>query len=66
MSRQVREAEKEAERTGEAAVAVRDTLDRVLAEWESYKECSYSLQVFLEGQTQTAGQEVLKWLTSQE
>ncbi|XP_017539502.1 nesprin-2 isoform X2 [Pygocentrus nattereri] len=57
VSRQVKEAEREIEISSEAAAAVKDTMGRVLAEWESYKDCSYSLQVFLEGQTQTAGKE---------
>ncbi|KAL6486315.1 hypothetical protein MHYP_G00057070 [Metynnis hypsauchen] len=57
VSRQVKEAEREIEVSTEAAAVVKDTMGRVLAEWESYKNCSYSLQVFLEGQTQIAGKE---------
>ncbi|XP_036438507.1 LOW QUALITY PROTEIN: nesprin-2 [Colossoma macropomum] len=57
VSRQVKETEREIEVSVEEAAAVKDTMGRVLAEWESYKDCSYSLQVFLEGQTQTAGKE---------
>ncbi|KAI4900991.1 hypothetical protein NFI96_032985 [Prochilodus magdalenae] len=57
VSRQVKEAERETEASAEAAVAARDTMDRVRAEWEFYKECSYSLHVFLEGQTQATGKE---------
>ncbi|XP_049338084.1 nesprin-2 isoform X3 [Astyanax mexicanus] len=57
VSRQVKEAEREAEVSAEAAFAVRETLERVLAEWESYRDCSHSLQLFLEGQSQTTGTE---------
>ncbi|XP_072538856.1 nesprin-2a isoform X2 [Salminus brasiliensis] len=65
VSRQVKEAEKEAETSAEAAFAVKDTMSRVLAEWESYRDCSHSLQAFLEGQTQTAGKEQASWNLSE-
>lgn len=53
MNRLVKEAESKVNVTLEEARSVRDTMDRVLAAWTSYKCWSSSLQVFLEQQMET-------------
>ncbi|XDV42021.1 hypothetical protein PO909_010774 [Leuciscus waleckii] len=59
VNRQVKEAESETGVSAEAAEVVRSTMERVLAAWESYKDCLYLLQVWLgqEGQSQAQGKE---------
>ncbi|KAK7133211.1 hypothetical protein R3I94_015172 [Phoxinus phoxinus] len=59
VNRQVKEADSETGVSAEAAEVVRSTMERVLAAWESYKDCLYLLQVWLgqEGQSQAQGKE---------
>lgn len=57
MNRQVKEVESEISVRTEEANTVSGTMGRVLAEWDSYKHCLHSLQVYL-GQSQ-AGHKVL-------
>ncbi|XP_051500897.1 nesprin-2-like [Myxocyprinus asiaticus] len=59
VNRQVKEVENETGVWTEAVDAARGTMERVLAAWESYKNCLYLLQVWLgqEGQLQTEGKE---------
>ncbi|XP_067239734.1 nesprin-2-like isoform X8 [Chanodichthys erythropterus] len=54
VNRQVKEADSETGVSTEAAEVVKSTMERVLAAWESYKDCLYLLQVWLgqEGQSQ--------------
>ncbi|KAF4099427.1 hypothetical protein G5714_019553 [Onychostoma macrolepis] len=47
VNRQVKEADSETGVSTEAAESVRSTMERVLAAWESYKNCLYLLQVWL-------------------
>lgn len=60
VNRQVKEADCETGLSTEAAEVVRSTMERVLATWESYKDCLYLLQVWLgqEGQSQAQEKEV--------
>lgn len=60
VNRQVKEADSETGVSTEAAEVVRSTMERVLAAWESYKDCLYLLQVWLgqEGQSQAQVKEV--------
>lgn len=48
VNRQVKEIEDEVRASTEATEAVRGTMERVLAAWESYKDCLYLLQVWLD------------------
>ncbi|KAK2883496.1 hypothetical protein Q8A67_017133 [Cirrhinus molitorella] len=59
VNRQVKEAYSETGVSTEAAEAARSTMERVLAAWESYKDCLYPLQVWLgqEEQSEAQGQE---------
>lgn len=59
VNRQVKEADSEAGVSTEAAESVRSTMERVLAAWESYKDCLYLLQVWLGQEKQSEAQEVL-------
>lgn len=47
MNRQVKEVESEVAVRTEEVNAVRGAMGRVLAQWDSYKRCLHSLQVFL-------------------
>jgi len=60
VNREVKEADSETGVSVEAAEVVKSTMERVLAAWESYKDCLYLLQVWLgqEGQSQAQGKEV--------
>ncbi|XP_077075807.1 nesprin-2a [Siphateles boraxobius] len=66
VNRQVKEADSETGVSAEAAEVVRSTMERVLAAWESYKDCLYLLQVWLgqEGQSQDQGKEEKHFSTS--
>ncbi|XP_043093802.1 nesprin-2 isoform X3 [Puntigrus tetrazona] len=57
VNRQVKEADSETGVSTEAAEAVRSTMERVLAAWESYKDCLYLLQVWLGQEKQVEAQE---------
>ncbi|KTF74081.1 hypothetical protein cypCar_00023655, partial [Cyprinus carpio] len=57
VNRQVKEADSEAGVSTEAAEAVRSTMERVLAAWESYRDCLYLLQVWLGQEKQSEAQE---------
>lgn len=47
VNRQVKELEDEARLSTEATEAVRGTMERMVAAWESYKDCPCLLQVLL-------------------
>ncbi|XP_016149734.1 nesprin-2-like [Sinocyclocheilus grahami] len=57
INRSVKEADSETGVSTEAAEAVRSTMDRVLAAWESYKDCLYLLQVWLGQEKKSEAQE---------
>ncbi|XP_059369612.1 nesprin-2-like [Carassius carassius] len=57
VNRLVKEADSETGVSAEAAEAVRSTMERVLAAWESYKDCLYLLQVWLGQEKQSEAQE---------
>lgn len=59
VNRHVKEADSETGVSTEAAESVRSTMERVLAAWESYKDCLYLLQVWLGQEKQSETQEVL-------
>ncbi len=59
VNKQVKEADSEAGISTEDAESVRSTMERVLAAWESYKDCLYLLQVWLGQEKQSEAQEVL-------
>ncbi|XP_041951730.1 nesprin-2-like isoform X2 [Alosa sapidissima] len=52
VSRQVREVEAEASTNAEGVIAARGTMGRVLAAWESYRDCLFAMQVWLGQQTE--------------
>ncbi|XP_031437264.2 nesprin-2a [Clupea harengus] len=51
VSRQVKEVEAEVFTSAERVMTVRGTMGRVLAAWESYRDCLFSMQVWLGQQT---------------
>ncbi|XP_056337477.1 nesprin-2a [Danio aesculapii] len=53
VNRQVKEADSETRASTDAAESVKSTMERVLGEWESYKNCLYRLQVWLGQESQT-------------
>ncbi|XP_052441872.1 nesprin-2-like isoform X3 [Carassius gibelio] len=57
VNRRVKEADSETGVSAEAAEAVRSIMERVLAAWESYKDCLYLLQVWLGQEKQSEAQE---------
>ncbi|XP_059211817.1 nesprin-1 [Centropristis striata] len=56
VTRQVKEAESEAEVVTQAVTAVRGTMERVVSAWDTYNKCLTSLQTWLAQQIQTHAQ----------
>lgn len=52
VSRQVKEVEAETSTIAEGVMMARGTMGRVLAAWESYRDCLFSMQVWLGQQTE--------------
>ncbi|XP_044023969.1 nesprin-2 isoform X2 [Siniperca chuatsi] len=70
VTRQVKEAEREAELVTQAVTAVRGTMERVVSAWETYSNCLTSLQTWLaqkiHSQTPAVGtQEMSEWTSCQ-
>lgn len=53
VTRQLKEAEGEAELVTQAVTAVRGTMERVVSAWETYNKCLTSLQTWLAQQIQS-------------
>ncbi|KAM9339272.1 nesprin-2a [Symphorus nematophorus] len=56
VTRQVKEAESEAELVRQAVTAVRGTMERVVSAWETYSNCITSLQTWLAQETHSHAQ----------
>ncbi|XP_060907682.1 nesprin-2-like isoform X3 [Labrus mixtus] len=66
VTRQVKEAEREAELIQQAVTAVRGTMERVASEWETYNDCMTSLQTWLTQQRDMMhDQDMSKWTSCQ-
>lgn len=58
VSRQVKEVEAETSISAEGVMVARGTMGRVLAAWESYRDCLFSMQVWLGQQTEATNETV--------